>query len=63
MSIRGFNCTVSCEPFDFSELFARIPLGAQDTDDQDYPEDYDDDDEEEEEENEENDDYSFSENE
>ena len=49
---RGFNCTVTCEAFDFSELFARIPLTHQNTVDEDYKvyddEDYDEAEEEEE---------------
>merc|ERR1712050_651707 len=40
---RGFNCTVTCEAFDFSELFARIPLTHQNTVEEDYEEYKDDD--------------------
>ena len=39
---RGFNCTVACEGFDFSALFARIPFTDNAIDEED--EDYDDDD-------------------
>eukprot|EP00090_Calanus_glacialis_P033161 TRINITY_DN55000_c0_g1_i1.p1 TRINITY_DN55000_c0_g1~~TRINITY_DN55000_c0_g1_i1.p1 ORF type:complete len:248 (+),score=72.63 TRINITY_DN55000_c0_g1_i1:28-744(+) len=58
---RGFNCTVTCEAFDFSELFARIPLTHQNTVEEDYAEDYDDEDyDEDEDDNEEyNNDESF----
>ena len=44
--LRGFNCTVTCEAFDFSELFARIPLTHQNTVEEEYKE-YEDEDEDE----------------
>ena len=42
---RGFNCTVVCEGFDFSQLFARIPFteNNQVDDIDDYDDDYEDD--------------------
>ena len=40
--IRGFNCTVTCEEFDFSNLFMRDELPEAEE-----PEEYDDDEEEE----------------
>ena len=42
---RGFNCTVTCEGFDFSQLFARIPFTEdnQVDDIDDYDDDYEDD--------------------
>ena len=42
---RGFNCSVTCEGFDFSQLFARIPFSEKEEEDDE--EDYDDDDEDE----------------
>ena len=45
---RGFNCTVTCEGFDFSALFARIPFSndeAEAEEDEDYEDDYDEDEE------------------
>ena len=39
---RGFNCTVTCEGFDFSELFAKIPFTDDDADDELEEYDYDD---------------------
>ena len=42
---RGFNCTVRCEGFDFTSLFARIPFtDDNDEEDEDYEDDYDDED-------------------
>ena len=40
---RGFNCTVTCEGFDFSQLFARIPFTEEEEDIEDYEDDYEDD--------------------
>ena len=57
---RGFNCTVTCEGFDFSALFARIPFSndeAEAVEDEDYEDDYDDDEEYEDEDY--NDDYAL----
>ena len=39
---RGFNCSVTCEGFDFSQLFARIPFS--DEEQEDIEDDYDDND-------------------
>merc|ERR1712083_910141 len=41
---RGFNCTITCEEFDFSDLFSRKPLAKEEFEE---PLEYDDDDEEE----------------
>ena len=35
---KGFNCTVTCEGFDFGELFSRIPFS--DDEDEEKDEDY-----------------------
>ena len=40
---RGFNCTVTCEGFDFSQLFARIPFSEQSDEVDDYDDEYEDD--------------------
>ena len=45
---RGFNCSVTCEGFDFSQLFARIPFS--ENEEEDDEEEYDDDEDEYEEE-------------
>ena len=39
---RGFNCSVTCEGFDFSQLFARIPFSEEEH--EDTEDDYDDND-------------------
>ena len=39
---RGFNCSVTCEGFDFSQLFARIPFSEEEQEDDE--DDYDDND-------------------
>ena len=44
---RGFNCTVTCEGFDFTSLFARIPF-TEEEEEEDYSDEYDDDDDDEE---------------
>ena len=54
---RGFNCSVTCEGFDFSQLFARIPFSEEEQDDTE--EDYDDSDYDDEDEYEGEDDYGY----
>lgn len=55
---RGFNCTVTCEAFDFSQLFVRIPFTQQEAveEEEDYAEDDEDDDDDDEDDEDEDDD-------